>query len=175
MRSNVRLELESIADYVQKETEFDIRTPYKIKRDEFMMSLYLFYVLSKENTIASNGEIGEVANRHASTVSLALKRNSHRAKIYHHKAYTKFNPFKNKIESLGNPFSETRDILYKAKRQLEEDSAFVDRQSAKLLLRQVKNEKMFDILKMLKVLDHRQLDVILERLPPIIRMAQEFN
>lgn len=178
MEFTVEKSLHNIADYIEYHCSFNVRTKYKTRKTRFQAALYLYYVLADEHTNANHAEIGEIVDRDRSTVSIALARHSNYAKEYYPHVYNRFNPFKANVETIDNPFHPTLDILYKAKEQLEKDIAFIrDEESYThfYMLRQVRNQKALEILKMIHGLDKNTLDVILERLPPIIKMAQSIN
>lgn len=178
MRSNIEKDLRQIVRYVQEQTSFDVSSTRKTRRERPMAAKYLFYVLAREYTEATNEEIGEIAHRSRVGVSVAIRKHSNYAKEFYPQAYLRFNPFKTDIQPVDNPFKDTIKALYDAKEQLEVDISSIKEENKQMIdymLRQVRNEKVFEILKLVKPLKKNELEIILDRLPPIIRMAQEFN
>ena len=169
----IKKDLFYIADYVKEYTGLDIRSNLKTKETLWQDALYLFYILADEHTKATHKDISEVCGRSRSSVAQGIQRKSDYVKKHYESLYKLFNPFK--IDLKGSPFSDTVDILYKAKKQLElniEDIEERGRLSSEVIRKQVKNEKVFKIIQLVKELDNNTLDIIITRLPPIIKMAR---
>lgn len=178
MDNVLRGDLNNIADYLKEQLDFDVRVKTRTRKKEKLAVTYLFYVLAEEYTRATLEEMGEFTRRHRTTVYSALTNNRDYAKQFYPKTYKDYNPFRNEVIMSDNPFGGTISKLVEARQQLEYDLAETQRReqdNVRYMLRQVRNQKTFEILKLTKGLNAKQLDTILERLPPIIKMAQEFN
>ncbi|AGO47898.1 hypothetical protein Phi40:1_gp033 [Cellulophaga phage phi40:1] len=174
MDNELRAELNSIKDYVKKATGQDISTRSRTRKVVFLEALTMYYILSCNYTKASHAEMGMIADgRDRVSVSKMLQRREERVLYKYDRAIKSFNPFSMKISKSNSFLSESMRSLYEARDKLDKEINGLEdtvRLETDYILRQVRNEKVFNILMQLKGLNSEQLSIIEDRLKPIIRM-----